>query len=71
MFAGLRQGWVGRRLGWDKPFPMCLLPLNEMNGVLGHLCAHIGYTGPGEPPEDEMTLPIVFLSNLRNRGTKP
>ena len=34
---------------------------NEMNGVLGHLCAHIGYTGPGEPPEDgemnEITLP--------------
>ena len=32
-----------------------------MNGVLGHLCAHIGLTGPGEPPEDgeinEMTLP--------------
>ena len=27
---------------------------------LGHLCAHVGYTGPGEPPEDgevnEMTL---------------
>ena len=34
---------------------------NEMNGVLGYLCAHIGQTGPGEPPEDgemnEMTLP--------------
>ena len=32
-----------------------------MNGVLGHLCAHIGQTGSGEPPEDsemdEMTLP--------------
>ena len=23
-----------------------------MNGVLGHIWAHIGYTGPGEPPED-------------------
>ena len=23
-----------------------------MNGVLGHLCTHIGVTGPGEPPED-------------------
>ena len=23
-----------------------------MNGVLGHLCAHIGRTGPEEPPED-------------------
>ena len=30
---------------------------NEMNRALGHLCAHIGLTGPGEPPEDgEMTL---------------
>ena len=29
-----------------------------MNGVLGHIWAHIGYTGPGEPSEDgEMTLP--------------
>ena len=32
-----------------------------MNGVLGHLCAHTGQAGPGEPPEDgemnEMTLP--------------
>ena len=25
---------------------------NEMNRALGHLCAHIGQTGPGEPPED-------------------
>ena len=23
-----------------------------MNGVLGHLCAHIGQTGPGESPEN-------------------
>ena len=34
--------------------------LNEMNGVLGHVCAHIGQTGPGEPPGggemSEMTL---------------
>ena len=27
-----------------------------MNGDLGHLCAHIGYTGPGENPVDMMTL---------------
>ena len=31
-----------------------------MNRALGHFCAHIGYTGPGEPPKDgemnEMTL---------------
>ena len=32
-----------------------------MNGVLDQLCVNIGYTGPGESPEDgemnEMTLP--------------
>ena len=41
-----------------------------MNRALGHLCAHIGLIGPGEPPEDgemiEMTLikllSIVFKS---------
>ena len=31
-----------------------------MNRALGHLCPHIGKTGPGEPPEDgemnEMTV---------------
>ena len=25
---------------------------NEMDGVLGQICAHICLTGPGEPPED-------------------
>ena len=41
---------------------------NEITGVLGHLCAHIGYTGTGEPPADskvnEMTLP--FRHRIRN-----
>ena len=23
-----------------------------MSGVLGHLCAHVGKTGPGKPPKD-------------------
>ena len=44
---------------------------NEMNRVLGRLCAHIGRTGPGEPPEDgemnEMTLP----SKHRTRNSSP
>ena len=31
---------------------LCLTTWNEMNRALGHLCAHIGWTGPGEPPED-------------------
>ena len=27
---------------------------NERNRVLGHLCTHIGQTGPGELPEDDV-----------------
>ena len=42
-----------------------------MNRVLGLTCAHIGSTGPGEPPEDsemnEMTLP----SRHRIRNPSP
>ena len=41
-----------------------------MNGVLGHLCAHLGLTGPGKPPEDgemiEMKQPSRYsILNLR------
>ena len=49
-----------------------------MNVVLGHLCAHnfIGYTGPGEPPEDgemnEMTLPSRYrIQNLSPSDLRP
>ena len=40
-----------------------------MNGVLGHICAHIGQTGPGELHEEdgkmnEMTLPSRHM--IRN-----
>ena len=41
-----------------------------MNGVLGHLCAHVGYTRQGETPDDgemnEMTLPS--RQKIRNSG---
>ena len=33
-------------------FPAMLNCGNEMNRVLGHICAHIGQTGPEEPPGD-------------------
>ena len=47
-----------------------------MNRALGHLCAHIGQTGPGEPPEDgemiEMTLsPRHRIRNLSPGGLRP
>ena len=53
-----------------------------MNRALGHLCAHIGLTGPREPPEDgemiEMTLSsrhrketFLFFSNRRDPETNP
>ena len=49
---------------------------NEMNRDLGHLCAHIGQTGPREPPEDgemiEMTLPSRHrIRNLSPGGLRP
>ena len=42
-----------------------------MIGVLGHLCAHVGSTGPGKPSEDgemnEMTLPSRYI--IRNSSS--
>ena len=46
--------------------------INEMNGVIGHLCARIGYTKPGEPPGDgeinEMTLPSWHRTRNSSSG---
>ena len=41
---------------------------NEMNRALGHFCAHIGYTGPGEPPEngEMIKLTLSFRHGIRN-----
>ena len=44
---------------------------NEMNRVLGHLCAHIGYTGPGEPPEDGGMIEMTLSSRHRIRNSGP
>ena len=58
-------------------FSISLRPLeNEMNRALSHLCAHIGQTGPGEPPEDgemnEMTLSSRHrIWNLSPGGLRP
>ena len=38
---------------------------NEMNRVLGHLCAHIGYTRPGEPPDDGEMIEMTLSSKHR------
>ena len=48
----------------------------EMNGPLGHLCAHVGETGSGEPPEDgemnEITLPSRHrMQDSRFGGLRP
>ena len=44
---------------------------NGINRIVGHLCAHIGQTGPGELPEDgemkEMTL--TSRRRIRNSST--
>ena len=44
---------------------------NEMNRALGHLCAHIGSTGPGEPPEDGEMIEITLSSRHRIRNSSP
>ena len=44
-------------------------PLNEMNGILGHLFAHMDSAGPGEPPGDgemkEMPTPPRKIFEIR------
>ena len=46
---------------------------NEMNRALDNLCAHIGWTGPGEPPEDgeinEMTLSTRHRVRISSTGS--
>ena len=47
-----------------------------MNRALGHFCAHTGYIGQGEPPEDgemsEMTLPSRHkIRNSNPGGLRP
>ena len=44
---------------------------NEMNRALGHLCAHIGQTGPGEPPEDGEMIEMTLSSRHRIRNSSP
>ena len=40
---------------------------NEMNRALGHFCAHTGWFGPGEPPEDDEMSGITLHSRHRIR----
>ena len=42
-----------------------------MNRALGHICAHIGYTGPGEPPEDGEMNEMTLFSRHRTRNSSP
>ena len=42
-----------------------------MNGVLGHLCAHIGQIGPGEPPEDGEMNEMTVSSRHITRNSSP
>ena len=44
---------------------------NEMNRVLGHLCAHIGRAGPGEPPEDGEMIEMTLSYRHRIRNSSP
>ena len=40
-----------------------------MNRALGHLCAHIGQTGPGEPPENGEMIEMTLSSRHRIRNS--
>ena len=42
-----------------------------MNWVLAHLCAHIGQTGPGEPPENGEMNEMTLLSRHRIQNSSP
>ena len=42
-----------------------------MNRALGPLCAHIGQTGPGEPPEDGEMIEMALSSRHRIRNSSP
>ena len=42
-----------------------------MNRALGHLCAHIGWTGPGKPPEDGEMIEMTLFSRHRIRNLSP
>ena len=44
---------------------------NEMNRAVGHLCAHIGLTGRGEPPEDGEMIEMTLSSRHRIRNSSP
>ena len=42
-----------------------------MNRTLGHLCAHIGQAGPGEPPEDGEMVEMTLTSRHIIRDSRP
>ena len=43
----------------------------KMNRAFGHPCAHIGLTGPGEPPEDGEMIEMTLPSRHRIRNSSP
>ena len=48
-----------------------MVAVNEMNGVLGHLCAYTGYIEAGEPPEDGEMNAMTLSSRHRIRNSSP
>ena len=42
-----------------------------MNRALGHLCAHLGLTGPGESPEDGEMIEMTLSFRHRIRNSSP
>ena len=52
-------------------FNALIAVLDEMNEVLGLLCAHVGYTGPGSPPKDGKINKMTLPSGHRIRNWSP
>ena len=48
-----------------------ILWMMMMNRTLGHLCVHIGQTGPGEPPEYGEMIEMTLFSRHRIRNSSP
>ena len=61
----VKQTLIQRLVCWAT------LTLNEMNRALCDLCAHIGLTGPGEPPEDGEIIGMTLSSRHRIRNSSP
>ena len=63
--------WIFYCIFSNKNISTQQMKWNEMNRALGHLCAHIGYTRPREPPEDGEMNEMTLSSRHQTRNSSP